>query len=250
MKSEHRHELQQNELAHRLTRVVEWSRLNAPLLVGIVVGAAAVLFGINYFRSSASESAMQRWDSFFTAAGRQDGKSLEALGSQQSDTLAGQMANLLLGDMALSNGIDLMSTDRGAAETQLNEAKNKYVKVGLDATSTDPLIAQRAILGLARYYETVGMLDEATKEYQNLADKYAKGPYAEAAKRKVTILSESSTKAFAAWYREHKPLPPKPSDSLGLPPLGDLKLPSDESSFPVGSPGPTSPGSAAPGAGS
>ena len=45
MKAEHRHELHQNELAHRLTRALEWGRVNAPLLVGIVVGAAAGVTG-------------------------------------------------------------------------------------------------------------------------------------------------------------------------------------------------------------
>lgn len=240
MKAEHRHELQQNELADRLTRVVEWSRVNAPLLVGIVVGAGLVLGGINYFRNSANESAVERWNSFFSAAGRQDGNALETLATREAGSLAGQMANLLLADMALSNGIDLMSTDRGAAETQLNTAKTKYAAVGGQAS--DPLVAQRAILGLARYHETVGTLDEAAKEYEKLVKNYAKGPYAEAAKRKIDILGESSTQAFAAWYRDHKPLPPKPTDGLGLPPLGDLKLPSDESSFPAAAPGGASPG--------
>lgn len=240
MKSEHRHELQQNELAQRLTGALEWSGANAPLLVGIVVGAAVVFGGILYFRNSMNESAQSRWDTFFSAAGRQDGNSLETLGARESGSLAGQMANILLADMALSNGIDLMSTDRGAAETQLNTAKAKYEKAG--AQAADPLVTQRSILGLARYYETVGKLDEAKTEYQKLVSNHAKGPYAEMAKRKVSILTDSSTQAFAAWYRDHKPLPAKPGDGLGLPPMGDLKLPNDESSFPAGSPGSVSPG--------
>jgi predicted negative regulator of RcsB-dependent stress response len=232
MKSEQRHELQKNELADGLVRAAEWSRVNTPLLLGVVAGAAVVVGGYLYFHNASLENAAGQWNTFFSAAGTQDAPQLESLSVRESGTPAGQMANLLLADTALSNGIDLMSTDRSAAEIKLNDAKNRYSKVRQEAA--DPLLNERAVLGLARYYETLGLLDEAVKEYTTLKTSWPNGPYADMAGRKIEYLSAASTKAFANWYREHKPLPPAPMGTGSFPGLGDLKLPTDEKSFPGG----------------
>src|SRR5262249_1319416 len=112
MKSEQRHELQKNELADWLVQTAEWGRVNAPVLVGVIVGATVVIGGYLYFRNMATESAAAQWNTFFTASGRQDTRQLESLSVRDSGTPAGQMANLMLADTDLANGIELMSTDR------------------------------------------------------------------------------------------------------------------------------------------
>jgi hypothetical protein len=238
MKSEQRHQLQQNELAARLVEAVEWCKQNAPLLFGAVLGLFVVVGGISYFRHRSQAGAVAEWADFFSAAGRRDSVKLESIGVVEASEISGQLANLMLADTALVNGVDLMSTDRVAAEEQLNLAKNKYAKVR--QTARDPLLKQRALLGLARYYESVGLLEDAIKEYQALSTEFSDGLFVEQAKQKIAYLQEPGTKAFATWYREHKPLPPEPAGTAGLPGLGDLnKLPTDEKSFPGAFPGGT-----------
>jgi hypothetical protein len=230
MKSEHRHQLQQNELAGRLEGGIEWAKRNSQTLAGVVVGIAVTLGLFYYLKNRWQEGAVAGWNEFFSAAGQNDTSRLETLATREGNELPGQMANLMLADTAYNNGVELMNTDRTGAEEQLNAAKNKYAQVRSGATN--PLVRQRTTLGLARYYEAVGLLDEATKEYENLVKEAADGPYAEIARQKIVYLSEPATKAFATWYREHKPLPPASPLGTGMPDLGDFgKLPPDEKSF-------------------
>ncbi len=246
MKSEHRHELQKNVLADRLADCVDWSRRNAQLLTGVVVGAVVVLGLFFYLRGRWQESSIAGWNEFFSAAGRQDTMQLETLATREAGTPPGQLAALMLADVALNAGVDLMNSDRTLAEERLNSAKNNYILVR--DSSRDPLLKERATLGLARYYESVGLLEEAIKEYETLIGEQADGPYADTARRKIAFLKEPSTKAFAAWYREHKPLPPSPIGT-GMPDFRNLdKLPPDETSFPPPSASPTASASATPSA--
>jgi hypothetical protein len=238
MKSEQRHQLQQNALAAWLVEAVEWCKQNAPLLLGAVIGLALTVGAVTYFRHRSQAGAVAEWSDFFSAAGRQDTIKLESIGVVDAGDVTGQLANLMLADTGLVSGVDLMSTDRASAEEQLNAAKNKYAKVR--QTARDPLLKQRALLGLARYYETVGLLDEAIQEYTTLSTEFPDGLFTEQAKQKIAYLREPGTMAFSQWYKQHKPLPPEPAGTAGMPNLGDLnKLPSDESSFPGAFPGGT-----------
>lgn len=233
MKSEHRHQLQKNDLADRLEGAIEWSKRNSQMLAGVVVGIAVTLGIFYYLRNRWEEGAVAGWNEFFSAAGRNDTGLLASLATREGNELPGQMANLMLADTDYNNGVELMNTDRAAAEEQLNAAKNKYSQVR--NSSTDPLVRQRTTLGLARYYEALGLLDGegAIKEYETLLKEDPAGPYADLAKRKIESLNESATKAFATWYQEHKPLPPTSQLGSGMPNLGDIhKLPLDEKSFP------------------
>jgi predicted negative regulator of RcsB-dependent stress response len=231
MKSEHRHELQKNELAEGLVRLTDWCKQNAALLMGVILGVAVVIGAFVYFRNQSTGHAAVVWNEFFSASARNDSMQMTTLSSRESGTIAGQLAGLVLADAALNQGVESMGTDRIAAEAQLNEAKAKYSQVRSEAS--DPLVLQRATLGLARYYETIGLLDEAIKEYRTLADQYKDGPFAELATSKIDYLDRPSTRAFAKWYSEHKPLPPSPMGTGGFQGFGDLnKLPPDESAFP------------------
>jgi len=234
MKSEQRHELQQNELAARLTILVEWCKDNAALLVGVVAGVVVAFAAVSFYRSRSQAGAVAEWSEFFSAAGQQDTVKLDSISVVRSGDVPGQLANLLLADTALNAGVDLMSSDRTAADEQLNSAKNRYYKV--QQTASDPLLLQRAALGIARYFETVGMLDESIAEYEKLATKWPDGLFADMAKTKIAFLKQPSTQSFAKWYRAAKPLPPAPAGTAGMPGLGDLNLPPDASSFPQGAP--------------
>lgn len=231
MKTERRHELQTNTLALWLEHKIEWCKQNSAMLAATAAGICVVVGGYYYFANRARQTELASWSTYFNALGRQDSVALETLSNRETNAPQGQMADVLLADSALSSGIELMSTDRAGAEAQLNTAKNRYDRVRKSAS--DPLLIERATLGVARYYECVGLLEEAISEYEKLLKDFPQGPYADPVRRKIEYLKQPSTQAFVAWYREHKPLPPKPGETpTSLKPADLDKLPTDESSFP------------------
>lgn len=236
MKTERRHELQQNTLADWLGRQIVWAEQNVRLiiigLVGVVIGAGLIA----YWNNSRAERRQEAWSDYLGAMESRDSvgqtKALESIANNASDLPPGQMADILLADMALNQGIDQLKTDRAAAEKKLNEAKKRYS----DARNAagDQNLKDRATLGLARFYETMGLIEEATKEYRTLADSPA-SLYQVEAERKIDYLSKPATIMFAKWYRKQK-LEPAASASATARSVVDKdeigKLPADESSFP------------------
>jgi len=237
MKTERRHELQQNTLADWLGRQIVWAEQNVRLivigLVGVVVGAGLIA----YWNNSRAERRQEAWSDYLGAMESRDSvgqtKALESLANNASDLAPGQMADILLADMALNQGIDQLKTDRAAAEKKLNEAKKRYSDARNAAS--DQNLKDRATLGLARFYETMGLIEEATKEYRTLADSPA-SLYQVEAERKIDYLSKPATIMFAKWYRKQK-LEPAASASATAQSLVDKdeigKLPANESSFPA-----------------
>ena len=236
MKTERRHELQQNTLADWLGRQIVWAEQNVRLiiigLVGVVIGAGLIA----YWNNSRAERRQEAWSDYLGAMESRDSvgqtKALESVANNASDLPPGQMADILLADIALNQGIDQLKTDRAAAEKKLNEAKKRYSDARNAAS--DQNLKDRATLGLARFYETMGLLEEATKEYRTLADSPA-SLYQLEAERKIDYLSKPATIMFAKWYRKQK-LEPAASASATARSVVDKdeigKLPADESSFP------------------
>ncbi len=231
MKTARRHELETNELADRLGPYVDWCRSNLAIILAAVLGLLVVIGGFFYFQGRAKQRAAAAWDEFFKAQSANDTNRLVGLVDQQPDTAAGLLAALYLADLDFVQGVSLMSTDRDQAEGRLNDAKNRYVHVRQAAT--DARIQERAVLGLARYYESMGLIDEAKREYRTVRD-VPEGLYKTEAVRKLEMLEQPSFTAFADWYRKQRPKP-KPAGT-GTFDQDDLRaVPPDESTFPAAS---------------
>jgi hypothetical protein len=201
MKTERRHELEKNQLADWLTSKITWCEENARLIAGVVAGIAII--GIVYFVLSnrKQEREASAWNTFFTANIGPDTGALETLAKNDGDLLAGQMADLRLADHFLSQGINEMSKDRAAATEKITKSKDFYSRLEKSRTVW---LQERAALGLARGYETLGMLDKAQEHYTKLRD-FKDGLYHDLAVEKLEYLGRKSTKEFAEWYKNHKP---------------------------------------------
>ena len=231
MKTARRHELETNELADRLAPYVDWCRANLAIILAAVLGVLVVIGGFFYFQGRSKQRAAAAWDEFFKAQSANDTNRLVGLVDQQPDTAAGLLAALYLADLDFVQGVSLMSTDRDQAEGRLNDAKNRYVHVRQAAT--DARIQERAVLGLARYYESMGLIDEAKREYQAVRD-MPEGLYKTEAVRKLEMLEQPSFTAFADWYRKQRPKP-KPAATGTFDPDDLRAVPPDESTFPAAS---------------
>jgi hypothetical protein len=228
MKTERRHELEKNQLADWLAHSITWCEENARLLVGVVAGILIIGAAFALLSNRKEEREAKAWNTYFAAkaeAGK-DPSGLEAVAKADGDLFAGKLADLTLADIALNQGLAAINTNRELAETQLTQAKNNYSKV---RKAGDEHLQERADLGMARYYESMGMIDEAKTEYEKLKNR-KQGLYVELATQKLAYLEKPATLAFAKWFRDQKPKP-KPAGTGFLNPNDLNKLPP----FPAGS---------------
>ena len=148
MKSERRHQLQQNELAGQIDAARNWLE---PYLVPILVGIIAVTvigIGVSFYQS---QSASQRSDAtldmlFSTAVQPGVGEDPEAF-AHVTEAFGGEgppamIAALAKADIYLAGGIEALFTDREEAKTKLEEAVKSYKQV-LE-TARMPLLRSRA----------------------------------------------------------------------------------------------------------
>lgn len=228
MKTERRHELEKNQLADGLGRAITWCEENARLLVGVVTGILIIGAVFALLSNRKEEREARAWNSYFTAraeAGK-DPAGLESVAKTDGELFAGKLAELTLADIAMNQGLATINTNRELAETQLAQAKDYYSKV---RKSGDEHLQERADLGLARYYEAMGMIEEAKAEYQKLKGRKL-GLYVDFATQKLAYLEKPATLEFAKWFRDQKPKP-KPAGTAFINPNDLSKLPP----FPTGS---------------
>ncbi len=216
MKTERRHELQTNALADWLGDQVERLRPYTRLAVGLLI-AILVAIGLYGFMSTQSASRTEQgWQRYFTAmdALRQKGDATDltqiAESAEFARTPPGYWAQLSLGDFHLSEGINQLFSDRAAASNSLRAAVDNYSRV--TDQRQQPLLAERAILGAARAYESLNELEKARVAYEALAAK-GTGPFATEAQQRLRDLEQEPTKRFYDWFFAATP----PRQGLGGP---------------------------------
>lgn len=239
MKSEHRHELAQNDLEvgiERLrgkskdfmethgNRVLLWASM-------ILLLIAAIVF---YTRTTARTNA----EGWAALTGANNAEELAGIAESYQGTPVGDLAQLKVAEEYLNTGIRLMFTDREAALTELDEAKSAFQKL-LNQTGILPITKDRALFGLARTFETTstGDFSEAIKSYKTLIEESPDSPYKELAEERIKTLGKENAKSFYAWFAEQKPEPQdmqQPEDMLrNLNLDGDLPAPTGTSSTPA-----------------
>lgn len=210
MKTERRHELQTNTLADALGHTVDQVKPYSQFLVGGVL-AVIVIVGVVKFLSVRSQSEqVDAWNTYLhatTSNASESAEDLNRLIQQYPSTPAAQFAHLSLADQSLSDGIGQLFQNRAEANEKLRKAEEHYQAV--QKSASDPLLLQRATLGLARVYESQVTVDnhvsKAQKEYQQLLDRWPNGAYTLAAKERLDDLSHKSTKEFYDWFATNEP---------------------------------------------
>ena len=239
MKSEHRHELAQNDLEvgiERLrgkskdfmethgNRVLLWASM-------ILLLIAAIVF---YTRTTARTNA----EGWAALTGANNAEELAGIAESYQGTPVGDLAQLKVAEEYLNTGIRLMFTDREAALTELDEAKSAFQKL-LNQTGILPITKDRALFGLARTFETTstGDFSESIATYKKLVEESPNSPYKELAEERIKTLGKENAKSFYAWFAEQKPEPQdiqQPEDMLrNLNLDGDFPAPTGTSSTPA-----------------
>ena len=235
MKSERRHELQQNELADWIGEHIEAVKPYATQISLAVAGVAvAVLLGFWLLRGDTAVSA-GNWSNYFSALNqpREREKFLEEVNTKSPGTPAALWAKMSIGDSSAEEGSRAMFTDRVEAQRLLKKAAEAYKDV--EARSSDPNLKGRARLGLGKVYESLCSPAEAVKYYELAAEGLKGTAIGKLAAADAARLKKPDQVAMLAWFVDQTPKRPAPFPGMGggipgmpndLPARPDLSVPS------------------------
>lgn len=216
MKSEHRHELAENDLEVFINklraRFAELMELHGNRIL-LWASAVLLLIAAFVFYKNNSSAEAEGWAALY---GSRNAEDLAGVADSYRGTPVGQWAKLRMGEQYMQSGLTLMFTDREAGKADLEEARNAFNELLNDSKTSDE-IRERALYGLATVLESLSGSDlkPAIETYQKLLSSFPNTPYQAVVKERIEELENRSTQEFYAWFAEQKPEPK------------DLELPKD-----------------------
>lgn len=251
MKSEQRHQLEQNDLADWVQSTTGWLRPYVPYLVGSVVVVVAVALIYQYRSGAAEQLQREAWTEFFDA---NDPAQLEVLVRRYPDSVVVPYAQLRLADFRFEKGKALLTQDHDKALIELDGAIDLYEEL---AGTNHPDVSRPAALGKALALETRGSRRKAVEALRGIASQYAGTSAALIAQKRVEQLETDTARDFYQQLMDYRPpappsldlpprmpdvapqpgsadsiIPPKPSAAQDSPPAPTPEPPSKESSPP------------------
>lgn len=213
MKSEHRHELQTNELGRVADQVGVFFQTNGNKLMMWVCAASLVLAaGIYWYRSS-NVAESSAWAQYSSARNADD---YADVWNNYKSSNAAPWARLREADSRLGNGIQLAFTNLETAQTELKKAKEAYQSL-VDQRGAPAAIRERALFGLARALESLsdGNETEAIKTYEQFVKDFPDSIFRTEAEKRIAALNSGSGQEFYSWFVKFprpKAKDPRPSD--------------------------------------
>jgi len=212
MKSERRHELQENKLAGALGEYIQKIQPYSKTLVGLAAVLAAVIFSGFYFSGQKQKNNEKSWSVYFGARDFADADGLSDVANQYAGTKAAAWALQSAGDIFLSRGTQTMNYDRQGAAGEFIAAKERYQDAL--AAAQDDMLKQRALFGLAQAHEALEEFDDAVRQYQRVIDGWPDTAIAELAGERLSFISRPSTREFYTWFVKQPP-PARNRQQLG-----------------------------------
>lgn len=220
MKSEHRHELQTNDLSRAMANVAPFlEEYGNRILLGIVAVCLIAGAAIWWARSSNASAAMG-WTELVAARTAED---FGNIADAYAGTEVGHWARLQAAESYLFQGIRLSFTDRAAAVSDLKQAEEGFQQL-LDAQGVPDVVRERALIGMARTLETRSGQDTqpAIAAYEKLIEEFPNSVYRAEVEERISALKTGSTQEFYAWFQKQNPRPEDrqtPRDGMSI---GDL----------------------------
>jgi hypothetical protein len=237
MKSEHRHELETNWLAHHLADFIDRVRPYGPTIFGAIVAAAVAWFAISYLSTSSTARQSEAWNTYNEAVSGliPNVVKLRESAAEYPDSPMQQWADITWADGQVWMASRAYIQNRAASMEALNLAEGAYTS--LLAESDDPRLINRAHYGLARVYELRNDLEKAREEYARV-----EGDFKPLAELRVEELAKPQVKATYDWLATaeapRRALPAGPGTPGQRPDFsaGDLEIPTGDQA-PEGSAG-------------
>lgn len=205
MKTERRHELQQNSLAAWLEQTIESIKPHATAITAVVVAAVAVVFVYYFFTTQRRTGQLDAWNQYLAAVDQPGFDQLAEIGEQYSNAPVGYCAMLLAADRQLQSGVNALFGDRTAAGQDLRMALDNYTRVAEKAK--DPILVQRGLIGKgyteeSLAYDSAEYLRTAKETYEQYVEEFPEGIFTEQAQIRLNALGKPATASFYDWFAE------------------------------------------------
>ncbi len=214
MKSEHRHELQTNDLGKFAEKMAVFIDVHGNrLMIGVCLACLPLAAFIYWWRSDSNAQAAA-WRDFSAAITLGKPDEFRAVWKDHPDTTPAYWARLHEGEKWLSLGVQSMFRNVENGMEELKKAQAAFQSI-IDAQRKAPAeIRDRALLGLGRTLESMsnGSEDEAVKTYETLIKDFPDSIYKKDADERIAVLSRGSGQEFYAWFAKF-PRPKLPAKS-------------------------------------
>lgn len=229
MRMEHELDADSNDLATRAFDLLDRARPHATVILATAVAGLLAVVAWLLVSNQAAAGRAQSWNALLGAFSSGDPQMLrESLGDvirRYPATAASQWAEIVLADLAVSEGTDLMFVDRGRAEERLQLAVNSYGAVL--AARPAGMLAERATFGMAKAREALGQLEQARLGYEAVAREQASAGLKGLASERAEALGRESTRQWYDWFAAQKVAPPQPAAQGSTPAAGATASPDD-----------------------
>lgn len=239
MKAEHRHQLQQNDLAAGMGKLVQSAQGSGSMLLGVGLLVVAVILAYWWWSTNTANRISQTWINWWEdrSAGAilefMPEAELKKVADQARGTVADQAAQLTLADQLYEKAYKTMFRDSAQAAMQIfEEAYEVYEPLSRSASSRE--VALRALMGAGRSKESLGDLPKALEVYQTVVDRYGlmlqapdgkEHPLVAEARVRLKALQDGDGVAFYGGGEGRQPWPqrlPKAEKTNPTTPRGEL----------------------------
>ncbi|MGD9856085.1 MAG: tol-pal system YbgF family protein [Planctomycetaceae bacterium] len=239
MKSQHRHELAQNDLSKILGRWIEKFDERANTILIAIVVVALIAAGLIFWTRTTANQRENGWIELAACTSPED---FANVADAFAGSPAGAWARLRAANGFLQEGVRLSLSDRPASNERLEQAREAFESL-LSGGHPAP-IREQSLLGLAVTQESLsdGQTDPAIAAYEKLLSEFPETRFKDWANVRIDALKTGSAQEFYAWFRKQNPKPadmPVPNDSAGSKnsSLDSLLKDLDETGIPTGSRG-------------
>lgn len=238
MDSQHRHQLQQNDLGQIALQAKPWLEQHGTKLIVAVTVLVVAVIGASVWVNARSHTRSEAWTKL---AGAQTVDEFGKVADEFPASLAGAWSRLRMGEMNLESGIAALFTDRELAVKDLEAARKDFDQVLSSAVDLPDNLRERAMFGQARCVEALsdGDTTAAVEAYQALLTRFPASIYKTQVEERIKELQSPEAKQFYGWFHKQTPKPPalpRPNDGAAKPvesttPGGDpFSLPSPSES--------------------
>lgn len=228
MKSEHRHELAENDLSklidHGRDRIEPYAN---KILLGVLIATVLIVGAIVVYRTRGSSSMAGAAE----LAAARTAADYDAVAADYPGTTVGLWARVRAGEMHLRDGIRLSLTNRAASNESLQSAQKAFEQV-LKSDDAVPEMRELALWGLAVCLESQTSEQTTTKPaieaYEQLKKEFPESRFVAQADARIAALQNPQAGEFYAWFHAQNPKPedrPGPRDFPELPSDGEAGNP-------------------------
>lgn len=214
-------EIRDNDLAEKTIEFIDRLRPHMNTLLLAAAGLLLAAIGWVLVSSQSAATRSQSWDAYLAGLSSGEVQSFDEVIRRYPGTPAADWSRLVLADMALTEGTELLFADKDRGPPRLQAAVDLYSAIL--AARPSGMLAERATFGLAKARESLGQLDDARRGYAAVAAEFPNGALAQMAADHAAELGRESSRQWYDWFAAQKIVPPpqKPAPSADQTPPAD-----------------------------